>query len=61
MGEKGEEGAEEAADKGIDGNRGVGVESVAVDEIRHALPEGYHAANANKSRGKNGWDPTDAG
>ena len=54
-----EEGAEEGAYEGIDGDGGIGVEAVAVDQVGHALPERYHAADADEGGREDGGDPGD--
>lgn len=57
MRKKREEGAKEAAYERVDGNRGIGVEAVAVDQVRHSLPEGHHAADADEGGREDGGHP----
>ena len=59
MREQWKESPRERTDERIDCDGAVGVEAVAVDEVAHTLPEGYHAAKTEESDRKHLWYPSD--
>lgn len=57
MREKREKRAKKAANERVDRNRRVRVKPIAVNKIRHALPERNHAADTNKRSSKHRRHP----
>jgi hypothetical protein len=60
VGEEGKESTKETTDEGIDRNGRVGIETVAVNQVGHALPEGNHGSDANERCGNDRGNPGDA-